>query len=174
MPPKRTPMHRMVGIAATSGHARALTVRWLPRRERFKFCGNGAAVPVCVAGGMPARCRELAGLVSRFASAIGPALPLDPRLMPLELLLALGEPPAQMPLYPLRKPLGFEAGSLFAQLHQRSRPAAVVPVQASGLAAKPACRITGAFAAFHTCSRASGKDRIEGEQSDKNRGSKMP
>ena len=53
---------------------------------------------VRVLGNVPARSRELA----RFAMALmGAPLPFDPRLMPDELLLALGKFAAQMPLHPV-------------------------------------------------------------------------
>ncbi len=93
MPPKRTPVQNTACTAATSFAARLLI-----EPELSGFRSERVAQSVHVLGGVPAGRRELACL------AMPPmgALPLfDPRLMPVELLLALGKLTAQMPLHAL-------------------------------------------------------------------------
>ena len=114
MPPKRTPVRNTAGTVAASFAARLLVEPELSgcRSERV-------AQSVHVLGGVPAGSRELA----RLAMPPMGALPLfDLRLMPVELLLALGKLTAQMPLHALGEAQGLKARLLLVQVDQDGFP----------------------------------------------------
>ncbi len=128
--------------------------------------------------GVPARGRELAGFIMRFASPGGAPLPLDLSLMPVKLLFALGKSPAQMPLYPGSKPFGLEIGLFHAQLDKHGRPtmgaAVLTRASGSGFAIfKPASGITGGHAVLRTRGRSLAKNNIAYGQRHKYRGGKQ-
>jgi hypothetical protein len=114
MPPKRTPVQNTDGTAATSFAARLLIEPELPG-----FRSVRVAQSVHVLGGVPAGRRELA----RLAMPPVGALPLFYlRLMPVELLLALGKLTAQMPLHALGEAQGLKARLLLVQVDQDRFP----------------------------------------------------
>ena len=114
MPPKRTPVQNTAGAAAASFAARRLIE---PELSGFGYVR--VAQSVHVLGGVPAGRRELA----RLAVPSMGALPLfDLRLMPVELLLALGKLTAQMPLDALGEAQGLKARLLFVQVDQDGFP----------------------------------------------------
>ena len=114
MPPKRTPVQNTAGAAAAS-----FAARWLIEPELSGFRSVRVAQSVHVLGGVPAGGRELA----RLAMPPMGALPLfDLRLMPVELLFALGKLAAQMPLNALGEAQGLKARLLLVQIDQDGFP----------------------------------------------------
>lgn len=150
MPPKRTPVQN---TAATSFAAR------LPvEPELSGFRSVRVTQFVHVLGGVPACRRELA----RLAMPLMGALPLfDPRLMPVELLLALGELTAQMPLDALGEACGFKARLLLVQVDQDGFPSGALL-----RAELPRAR--------RTCGGGSGKEPPSGTDRDQDRCSQQP
>ena len=114
MPPKRTPVQNTAGAAAAS-----LAARLLIKPELSGLRSVRVAQSVHVLGGVPAGGRELA----RLAMPPMGALPLfDLRLMPVELLFALGKLAAQMPLNALGEAQGLKARLLLVQIDQDGFP----------------------------------------------------
>ncbi len=113
-------MNRLLGTAAIRQCRRAPGVPQLPRTEPLQLRPERVPVFGRMLRGVPARRRELAGLVAHFASPGHAPLALDLSPMPFELLLARGQLTAQMPLYLRRKPFGID--TFFAQLDKRGRP----------------------------------------------------
>ncbi len=150
-------MKRILDTAAIRQCRRALDVPQLPVTELLQPHPKRLPVLVRMLMGVPARGRELARLVVRFASPGRAPLPLDLSLMPCKLLFSRGKSAPQMPLNPRRKAFGIEVRLLFAQLDKDGRPAMGAPVRArAGGSGFVTFRLTGGITGRRGVLRACG------------------
>ena len=152
MPPKRTPVQNTADTAAASFAARLLI-----EPELSGFRSVRVAQSMHMLGGVPACRRELARLAMPPMGAL--AL-FDLRLMPVELLLALGKLAAQMPLHALGETQGLKARLLLVQVDQNGFPSGRGALLGAG--------------AWRTCSGGSCNETASGADRNQDRCSQQP